>query len=348
MSGARESTDLYAAITEQIVAAIEKGAGTFEMPWHRSRGTSARPWNVVSGKRYQGINVVALWLSAEAQAFPHPVWGTYRQWQAKGAQVRRGERSSMIVFYKTLQHERENPDSGETEAHRVPMARASRVFNVAQVDGYALDAPEEVLPAVQIEPVEAADHLVRASAAEVREGGERAFYSPREDFISMPDRARFTGSATMDATEAYYATLLHELTHWSGGEKRLNRDLKSRFGTNAYAMEELVAELGASYLCADLSVTTAVRPDHAAYIQAWLTVLRADKRAVFMAAARAQDAARFLLQFAPPDIRDHPANRPSADDGEADPRPPHQRPFREGETPTRRSPRERRAPRQLS
>lgn len=336
MSAGRGGFDLYAAITEQIAVAIEKGAGDFHMPWHRSRGASARPWNVASGKRYQGINIVSLWLAAEAQAYPQPIWGTYRQWQAKGAQVRRGERASLVVFYKTLEHARENPDNGETETQRVPMARASHVFNAAQVDGYEAPVVEETLPGAVIDPIEAADHLVRTAGVEVREGGDRAFYHPREDYVGMPDRTRFAGSPTMTPTEAYYATLLHETTHWSGGQKRLQRDLAGRFGTNAYAMEELIAELGASYLCSDLGVTTALRPDHAAYIQAWLKVLRADKKAIFTAAARAQEAASYLLTFAPESIRNHPANRAAADeDGEApSPSPPRSSPGRgDGDTP---------------
>lgn len=321
MSGGAQR-DLHVAITEQIVAAIEKGAGDFHMPWHRARGASARPLNIASGKRYRGINIVALWLAGEANGYPHPVWGTYRQWQAKGAQVRRGERSSLIVFYKTLDYQREDPASGETEDHRVPMARASHVFNVAQVDGYELPAIEETLPDAVIDPVEAADHVVRMSGAVIREGGDRAFYAPREDYIGMPDRARFGGSPTMTPTEAYYATKLHELTHWTGGEKRLNRSLGTRFGENAYAMEELVAELGASYLCADLGVTTELRPDHAAYIQSWLKVLRSDKRAIFTAAARAQEAATYLLQFAPDAVRLDPANLPAVSEPEGESRDP--------------------------
>lgn len=327
MSGG-ESRNIYAAITDQIIAAIEQGAGDFQMPWHRARGATARPWNVASGKRYQGINIVALWLAAEAYAHPHPIWGTYKQWQAKGAQVRRGERASLIVFYKMLEGVQEDPTTGETEARRVPMARASHVFNAAQVDGYVPPVLDEAaMQAAVIDPIEAADHVVRVSGAEIREGGDRAFYNPRDDFIGMPEPSRFFGTDTMTPTEAYYATKLHELTHWSGGAKRLNRDLSGRFGANAYAMEELVAELGASYLCADLGVTTSLRPDHAAYIQSWLKVMRGDNRAIFTAAARAQDAARYLMAFAPEALRARSGFMESEEGGPAGetPTPPQQR-----------------------
>jgi antirestriction protein ArdC len=319
MSPARQARDLHTAITEQIVAAIERGADDFHMPWHRSPGATTRPWNVVSGKRYQGINVVSLWLAGEAQGYAQPIWGTYRQWQAVGAQVRRGERSSLVVFYKTLERDAPSPDDKESETQRVALARASHVFNAAQVEGYAPPAPS-VSAVDRIDPIEAADALLKASGAVIREGGDRAFYSPSDDFIGMPERARFAGSPTMSPTEAYYATLLHELTHWSGAKGRLNRLMPARFGQHAYAMEELVAELGSSYLCADLGVTTALRPDHAAYIQGWLSVMRSDKRAVFLAAARAQDAASYLLQFAPPDLHGELESGFAADEA-ADPAP---------------------------
>lgn len=313
MSGAR---DLHATLTNQIIAAIEKGAGEFQMPWHHG-GATSRPWNAASGKRYGGINIISLWIAAEASAYPHPIWATYKQWSEKGAQVRRGERSSLIVFYKTLDVAATNDATGDAEQRRVPLARASHVFNIAQVDGATPPDTESLVAAQAIDPIAAADHVARQSGAVIREGGARAFYSPRDDLIAMPDRALFTGTATMSATEAWYATLLHELTHWTGGEKRLKRSLTARFGENAYAMEELVAELGAAYLCADLGVTPALRPDHAAYIQSWLTVLRADTRAIFTAAARAQDAAALLLSFAPDALRLDPANQPAGTEGES-------------------------------
>lgn len=299
MTGRASSETLYAAITAQIADAIEKGAAQFQMPWHRASGQVSRPWNAASARRYQGINVVSLWLQAEARAYPHPIWATYKQWQDLGAQVRRGERSALIVFYKTLEREEQDPATGEDVTQRIPLARASHVFNVAQVDNFEPPAIETPPQAAEVAPLEAADHVARCSGADIREGGDRAYYNPSIDFVAMPDRGRFVRTATMDATESYYATLLHELTHWTGGAKRLARNLSARFGENAYAMEELIAELGASYLCADLGVTTALRPDHAAYIQSWLKVMRSDARAVFTAAARAQQAATYLMQFAP-------------------------------------------------
>jgi antirestriction protein ArdC len=301
MKGERMDTanrlDIHQTITDQIVAAIEAGAPEFKMPWHRAQGSLMRPINVATGKRYQGINIVALWLAGEQRGYAAPLWATYRQWQTKGAQVRKGERGAVIVFYKELEFTRAN-ESGEPEDVRTLFARASHVFNVAQVDGYA--PREEMQPPSPsaVEAIESAERLLASSGAVFVEGGDRAFYRPADDTIAMPDRHRFQGSDTISPTEAWYATKLHELVHWSGAKHRLDRDLSGRFGSDAYAMEELVAELGASFLCADLNVTTELRPDHAAYIASWLAVLRSDKRAVFTAASAAQRAAAYLAAFA--------------------------------------------------
>lgn len=292
--------DLHQTITDQIAAAIEAGAPHFKMPWHQPRGSHVRPINIASGKRYQGVNIVTLWLTGEQKGYLAPVWGTYRQWAAVGAQVRRGEKAAPIVFYKELTFERIDEASGESEQGRTLFARASHVFNADQVEGY--QPPEEgpAPPPPLIECIARADSLIVASGADIREGGHRAFYAPAEDFITIPDQSLFTGSDTMSATEAFYTTKLHELTHWTGHKSRLARDFSGRFGSNAYAFEELIAGLGEAYLCADLGVTPELRPDHAAYVASWLNVLRSDNRAIFTAAAQAQKAADFLLALLDP------------------------------------------------
>jgi antirestriction protein ArdC len=147
--------------------------------------------------------------------------------------------------------------------------------------------------------IEQAEAFTAAAGADVRYGGDRAYYRRSDDHVQMPERERFTGSATSTPTETYYATLLHELTHWTGHESRLDRDLSGRFGNEAYAMEELVAELGAAFLCADLSITNTPRPDHAAYIANWLEVLKRDKRAIFTAARKAAQATDYLAGLQP-------------------------------------------------
>ena len=295
-SSISERLDVYTAITDQIVAAIEAGADNPQMPWHRSGSVIERPVNVASGKGYRGVNTVALWASAFSQQFPTGLWGTYRQWQDKGAQVRKGEKSSLIVFYKELAS-RDDDDAVDGDDHRRSrfMARVSRVFNVAQVDGYV--APVLDVGVDRIDPCERAEQLVSATGAVIRIGGVSAHYDRRADHVTMPDRFLFTGTATVTASEGWYATLLHELTHWSGAEHRLARTFGERFGDDAYAMEEMVAELGAAFLCGDLGITAEPRSDHADYIGHWLHILQGDRKAIFTAASAANKAAEFLLGF---------------------------------------------------
>ncbi|ADZ69035.1 ArdC family protein [Polymorphum gilvum] len=286
-----ERIDVYTQVTNNIIAAIEAGAGDWQMPWHRSGEGLNRPVNIDTSKAYRGINVVSLWASAQARGFITGTWGTYRQWQANGCQVRKGEKSSLVVFYKEFEVEERN-DTGETEHGKRLMARASWVFNADQVDGY--EAPALPEPKDPVATVAAAERFITATGAIIRHGGTRAFYRPSDDIIQMPERERFLGTETSTATESYYATLLHELTHWTGDTRRCDRQFGKRFGDDAYAVEELVAELGAAFLCADLGVTLTPRPDHAAYIDSWLKVLKADKKAIFAAASAAAKATDFL------------------------------------------------------
>lgn len=288
--------DLYTQVTNSIISAIEAGAGDWQMPWHRSGQGLNRPLNVDTNNPYRGINILSLWASAQERGFTTGTWGTYRQWQNKGCQVRKGEKSSLVVFYKQFDVE-EQQDDGSTETETRLMARASYVFNADQVDGFEISPlPEPKDPAQVLEDVET---FISATAADIRHGGERAFYRTSEDFIQMPERERFIGSETSTATESYYATLLHELTHWTGSSKRCDRQFGKRFGDHAYAVEELVAELGAAFLCTDLGVALEPCPDHAAYIDNWLKVLKADNKAIFTAASQAQKAIDHLQSLQP-------------------------------------------------
>jgi len=282
--------DVYQAITDQIIAAIEAGTGTFTMPWHRD-ASHAMPINALSGNAYNGVNVIALWAAAELRGYGTGYWATYRQWNLLGGQVRQGEKSSIVVFYKQTELEARSAETGEPENRSVRYARASRVFNAEQVEGWEAPRPAICDPAAVLGDTEA---FIAALSADIRIGGNRAYYQPRTDHIQMPDRDRFTGTETSTATESYYAVLLHELTHWTGHALRLDRDLSGRFGDEGYAMEELVAELGAAFLCSDLGVTGQPRPDHAAYIANWLTVLKRDRRAIFTAASKANEARAYL------------------------------------------------------
>ena len=293
-SSASNRFDVYEAITNQIITAIEGGAGAVQLPWHRKGSAIYRPVNIASGKAYRGVNTVALWAAADAKHYEHGLWGTYRQWQEREAQVRKGEKSSLVIFYKELDSAAAASGGDETGERRF-VARASRVFNIAQVDGYAL--PETEPAEDRIDPCDAAEAFVTASGANITVGGDSAFYRPSSDTITMPDRHRFIGTDTCSATEGWYATLLHELTHWSGASHRLDRELGKRFGDDAYAMEEMVAELGAAFLCGDLGITAEPRPDHAAYIDHWLRILKDDRKAIFTAASAANKAAEFLAAF---------------------------------------------------
>ena len=287
--------DVYRSITDQIIASIEAGAGTFTMPWHRDAGTTM-PTNALTGSTYNGVNVIALWAAAEHRGFTTGYWATYKQWSLLGGQVRKGEKASVVVFYKQESVDVSEIDTGERKKKSVLYARSSRVFNVDQIDGWQAPRPAASDP---VAVLGAAERFVTATSADIRVGGDRAYYRPRTDQIQMPDRDRFTGTETIGATESYYATLLHELTHWTGHTNRLDRDFSDRFGREGYAMEELVAELGAAFLCSDLGITNRPRADHAAYIAHWLAVLKKDTRAIFTAASKANDARRFLTGLQP-------------------------------------------------
>ena len=256
----RQRLDVHEAITTKIIAAIEAGAGDFQMPWHRPGVAFTIPKNALTEKHYRGSNILSLWIDADAKKFEHQLYATFKQWQELGAQVRKGERGSMIVKYgEWVPKDSSSPVAGgqpkgkqdgddEDQAKRL-FAKAAWVFNVQQVDGFS------VAPAVQRPDLTTrlahVDAFIAATGAEFREGGQRAFYRHRDqsgegDFIQMPPRNLFTGTATSTPTESYESTRCHELSHWVGASHRLNRDFGQRFGDKAYSFEELVALSGQS------------------------------------------------------------------------------------------------------
>ena len=285
--------DVHQVITDKIVTAIEN-AGDFKLPWIRDNGGCfARPVNVASQNPYNGVNILSLWISSMSNDYPSNVWGTYRQWLSKDCQVRKGEKSSIVVFYKTYDVDQTNPKTGQTEQGERMVARASRVFNAAQVDGFDLpttDLPDEPT----FTPIFKAETFVSETGAVIEEGGDRACFIPSTDVIRMPERRRFVGTDTTSPAEGYYSTLFHELVHWSGAKSRLDRDMSGRFGSDTYAVEELVAELGAAFLCSDVGITQEPRTDHAQYIKHWLQVIKDDKKAIFTAASQASKASAWL------------------------------------------------------
>lgn len=283
--------DTYQVITDAIVAALEK-CGPYERPWIGQ--TLTMPVNATTGHEYRGTNILMLWLAAKEAGYAANSWATFKQWADKGASVRKGEKGTPIIWFKML--DRKDADSGETdeEGRRIPCARLSWAFNASQVDGYTAEecrAEDDN----QVSPIMQADRLITASGATVRHEGTRAFYRPGTDEIVMPPQHLFTGTSTSSPTEAYYSVKLHELTHWTG--PRLAREFGKRFGDDAYAAEELVAELGAAFLCAKLGIASEPRADHASYLASWIRVLKNDRRAFVTAASKASEAADYLLGF---------------------------------------------------
>jgi antirestriction protein ArdC len=278
----------FAQITMKIIEAIKSGPGAFRMPWHSPGGMTAFPINAATEAPYRGINVLSLWIDAIHRNFATGAWASYKQWQSLGAQVRKGERGSLIVFYKRLETEDEDEEQRS-------VFTSSHVFNAAQVDGWQ---PANVSERSEVQIDDAIEAFVLATGARVDRGFAAARYRHDMDLIEMPRPSFFIGTTTSTPTQSYYGVLLHELTHWSGASHRLNRELGTRFGDEAYAMEELVAELGAAFLCSAFGIANEPRPDHAQYLAGWIKVLEADPGAIFTAASRAQEATQYLIQLA--------------------------------------------------
>ncbi|MDP9019093.1 MAG: zincin-like metallopeptidase domain-containing protein [Candidatus Eremiobacteraeota bacterium] len=279
--------DIYACVTAEIVAAIQAGAGDWNMPWHHDGSEITRPANVASGKGYRGINTLALWIAAQARGFGSGLWGTYRQWNLLGGQVRKGEHATAIVFWKRIgQPQRDHvTDASDVEERRRFVARGYAVFNRSQVDGYDL-SERPVLP--ESERIAHADTFLAALNIPVTFGSEVAFYQIAADRIFMP-----AFSAFHDAT-GYVSTYVHESAHATGAKHRLDRDFGARFSGDALAVEEITAELTAALVLADLGIAHHPRADHAAYVASWLNVLKNDTRAIFTAASKAQAAADWM------------------------------------------------------
>jgi antirestriction protein ArdC len=286
-----DKRDVDARVTDQIIQSIEQGAGTWRTPWHTSGRFAFSPINVASKKPYRGINTVCLWAAAQAKGYERGEWATYQQWQERGAQVRKGEKATLVVFWKFANDSKETQEDGEHTASgsRLLFTRGYSVFNAAQVDGYTPAADGDMpMP----DRIAHADAFFQGIGADLRHGGNQAFYSPATDHIQMPPFAAFAENVS------YYSVLAHEHTHWTASGARCNRELAKRFGDNAYAAEELIAELGAAFTCAHLGLSTEPRADHARYLASWLKVLKADSRAIFTAASKAQQACDWMIQRA--------------------------------------------------
>lgn len=288
--------DIYTRITNTIVTQLEQGQRPWFKPWNaeHAAGRITRPLRA-NGIPYRGINVLSLWMEAEAKAYTAPIWITFKQAMELGAYVRQGERGSPVVFASKTTRTETDTATGEASERDIPFLKGYTVFNVEQVEGLPPQYYATANPVLDpVSRIAHAESFFAATGAAIHHGGNRAYYNASSDFIQMPPFVSFCDA------ESYYATLAHETTHWTSHASRLQRDFgRKRWGDEGYAMEELVAELGSSFLSSDLDLAPDVRPDHAAYIASWLKVLKEDKRAIFTAAAHAQRAADFLNALQP-------------------------------------------------
>ena len=274
--------NLYQEITNKIIEALEKGEfREWIQPW-----TNGAPFNAFSGHRYRGVNQLVLGLETWRKGYDDPRWLTFNQAKKLGGHVRKGEKSTTIIFWKFIEVMDDSPEEESEETTKVvPIARAYRVFNVAQCEGINLSPLERNVFDVD-------DFTERLLALpEIKWGGSRACYDSLEDVIRLPRKENFVHA------EGFKETFYHELVHWTGHESRLNRKMRNRFGSAEYAMEELVAELGSAFLMAYIGVPFE-RTQHTGYIDSWLDALRRDSRAIFTAARKAQEACDFLVEEA--------------------------------------------------
>jgi len=286
---------LYAEVTARVIAELEEGRLPWVRPWDAAACPCTMPANAVTGRRYSGINVLILWSAVIDGQYASQRWLTYKQAQAAGGNVRKGERGTTICYADrfTPKDEAERARDEDREARQLAFLKRFTVFNIDQCEGL----PGRLSPQIEAKPVADADRipeahaLIAATRADFRAGGSQAYYDPTGDYVSVPPQGAFFESIN------WYRTVLHELGHWTGHRSRLDRDQSGAFGSGAYAREELVAEMASAFTCASLSIRPTVR--HADYIGSWLAVLREDERAIFRAASAASKAADFLLGFVP-------------------------------------------------
>ncbi|MCW1985999.1 UNVERIFIED_ORG: antirestriction protein ArdC [Sphingomonas sp. R1F5B] len=298
---------LYDAVTARIVAELEAGRFPWVQPWGKVAGTDlglapGLPRNAATSRPYSGVNILILWCAVIEQGWPSQGWLTFRQAREAGGCVRKGERGVSVVYADryTPKAEAERAARDGDEARAVPFLKRFTVFNVAQCDGLPAGLGDDpaALPDHEIAPL--ARSVIAAAGVEFRVGGDKAFYAPGADLVVVPPQAAFFDPVN------WHRTAFHELCHATGHAKRLDRDLTKPFGSKDYAREELVAEMGAAFLCAALGIVPTVR--HADYLGAWLDVLREDNRAIFRAASAASKAADWLLS------RHHAAARAQEDE----------------------------------
>jgi antirestriction protein ArdC len=288
---------VYDKVTQAIIEQLEKGIAPWSRPWGKGNVAPVMPMNAVSSRRYTGVNVLILWGTMIERGYSSPFFLTFKQAQELGGSVMKGEKATVVYYADKFipREERAKAEAEGREAHSIYFMKSFCVFNVEQCEGLPADfyAKEEAPSLTEQHAV--GEALIRASGADYRIGGDRAYYSPAADYVRVPPQPAFHEPIN------YYRTAFHELSHWTGHGSRLHRDQSGSFGSKPYAQEELVAEMGAAFLCASLGIQPTVR--HADYIGSWLEVLRSDNRAIFKAASQASRAADYLLarlEAAPP------------------------------------------------
>ncbi len=287
-------TDIHQDITNNIITLLDQVDLTEYEPPFANLAALGIPENPVTRNQYQGINILPLWFNQKSKALRSNQWASFKQWQQIGAKVKKGEKGSRIIFYKTLIKEDQN-DQGETEEARIPMLRQYVVFNASQVEGYERQKQTSLPVTDNVKHLSTIDQFCENTGADIRCEEDEAYYSHRDDYINMPNSKLFLDTKHATATENYYATLLHELTHWTGASKRLNRPgIAGKVEKKDYAFEELIAELGCAFLCAKLNIKQSQPKDHALYIKSWLSALRDDKTFIFKASAQAAKATQHL------------------------------------------------------
>jgi len=250
--------DIYQDVTDRIVALLERGVRPWAPQWDAKGSCPVIPTRS-NGEAYRGINIALLWGAAEARGFTSQQWMTFNQAKALGGAVRKGAKAERVVYWGTFKAPGDDGEEGE-EGKAKLFAKYYSVFNVCEIDGLPASYYEGGEPLPEIERIANAEAFVKGVGADVRHGGNKAFFSPSGDFVQMPPAGAFS------EIENYYSTLSHELTHWTGAKARLDRQFGKRFGDKAYAFEELIAELGAAFAMARLGIASEPREDHASYL----------------------------------------------------------------------------------
>ncbi|SER23111.1 ArdC family protein [Sphingobium sp. YR768] len=286
--------DIYAETTAKIIAGLEQGFAPWVQPWDSSVCAGpGLPVNALTRRRYSGMNILFLWGAAIAGGFASQSWLTFKQAIEAGGHVRKGEKGTTVVFADRFIPEAEKARAAQTgeDARAIPFLKTYTLFNLAQCEGLRSGLTEGPVPMPTREIIPHAEALIVATGADFRISGDKAYYAPGPDYIQVPPQPAFREQVN------YYRTCFHELGHWSGAKKRLDRDLSGGFGSNAYAREELVAEMSSAFICAALGIVPTVR--HEDYIAAWIALLKEDHRAIFRAASHASKAADYILAFDP-------------------------------------------------